>query len=98
MAERIRILIVDDHPAIRKGLIAALEPEPDMEIVGSAATGIRDLGENAARAFHNKSGSRQAYRNRDHRIGRRDRMTTVGFVPILVLLDVSISALAQMTG
>ena len=38
MAERIRILIVDDHPAIRKGLIATLEPEPDMEIVGSAAT------------------------------------------------------------
>jgi DNA-binding NarL/FixJ family response regulator len=38
MSDRIRILIVDDHPAIRKGLIATLEPEPDMEIVGSAAT------------------------------------------------------------
>jgi two-component system NarL family response regulator len=38
MTERIRILIVDDHPAIRKGLTATLEPEPDMEIVGSAAT------------------------------------------------------------
>jgi DNA-binding NarL/FixJ family response regulator len=38
MTERIRILIVDDHPAIRKGLIATLEPEPDMEIVGAAAT------------------------------------------------------------
>jgi two-component system NarL family response regulator len=38
MAERIRILIVDDHPAIRKGLIATLEPEPDMEIIGTAAT------------------------------------------------------------
>jgi two-component system NarL family response regulator len=38
MEERIRILIVDDHPAIRKGLTATLEPEPDMEIVGSAAT------------------------------------------------------------
>jgi two-component system, NarL family, response regulator len=38
MAENIRILIVDDHPAIRKGLTATLEPEPDMEIVGSAAT------------------------------------------------------------
>jgi two-component system NarL family response regulator len=36
--ERIRILIVDDHPAIRKGLIATLDPEPDMEIVASAAT------------------------------------------------------------
>lgn len=39
MSTRIRILIVDDHPAIRKGLTATLEPEPDMEVVGSAATG-----------------------------------------------------------
>jgi DNA-binding NarL/FixJ family response regulator len=38
MTARIRILIVDDHPAIRKGLAATLEPEPDMEVVGSAAT------------------------------------------------------------
>src|SRR2546425_7574130 len=38
MTERIRILVVDDHPAIRKGLAATLDPEPDMEVVGSAAT------------------------------------------------------------
>jgi two-component system NarL family response regulator len=38
MAERIRILIVDDHPAIRKGLVATLEPELDMEVVGTATT------------------------------------------------------------
>jgi DNA-binding NarL/FixJ family response regulator len=39
MAEqRIRILVVDDHPAIRKGLIATLEPEPDMEVIASAGT------------------------------------------------------------
>jgi DNA-binding NarL/FixJ family response regulator len=36
--ERIRILIVDDHPAIRKGLMATLEPEPDMEVIASAGT------------------------------------------------------------
>lgn len=36
MAEHIRILVVDDHPAIRKGLVATLQPEPDMEIVGTA--------------------------------------------------------------
>lgn len=36
----IRILIVDDHPAIRRGLVATLEPEPDFEIVGTAATAI----------------------------------------------------------
>ena len=38
MNPRIRILIVDDHPTIRKGLQATLEPEPDMEIVGAAAS------------------------------------------------------------
>jgi DNA-binding NarL/FixJ family response regulator len=36
--QRIRILVVDDHPAIRKGLIATLAPEPDMEVVASAMT------------------------------------------------------------
>lgn len=38
MAEHIRILVVDDHPAIRKGLVATLQPEPDMEVVGTAAS------------------------------------------------------------
>ena len=37
--KRIRILIVDDHPVVLKGLTATLTPEPDMEVVGSAATG-----------------------------------------------------------
>jgi DNA-binding NarL/FixJ family response regulator len=36
---RIRILTVDDHPIMRKGLAATLGPEPDMEVVASAATG-----------------------------------------------------------
>jgi DNA-binding NarL/FixJ family response regulator len=36
---QIRILIVDDHPIVRKGLAATIEPEPDMEVVGSAGTG-----------------------------------------------------------
>jgi len=38
MKQRIRVLVVDDHPAIRKGLSATLEPEPDMKVVGVAAT------------------------------------------------------------
>jgi two-component system NarL family response regulator len=40
---RIRILIVDDHPMVRKGLEATIEPEPDMEVVGMAATGEQAL-------------------------------------------------------
>ncbi len=34
----IRILIVDDHPAICKGLAAIFEPELDIEVVGVATT------------------------------------------------------------
>lgn len=37
----IRILIVDDHPLMRRALIAAIETEPDMEVVGTAVNGIQ---------------------------------------------------------
>ncbi|HYL73912.1 MAG TPA: response regulator transcription factor [Bryobacteraceae bacterium] len=43
----IRVLIVDDHPIVRKGLSATIEPEPGMEVVGSAGTGPEAL-----RLFH----------------------------------------------
>ncbi len=35
----IRILVVDDHPIVRKGLVEVLAGEPGMEVVGEAATG-----------------------------------------------------------
>jgi DNA-binding NarL/FixJ family response regulator len=38
-AQRIRILVVQEHPAIRRGLVAALEAEPDMRVLSSAAVG-----------------------------------------------------------
>jgi two-component system NarL family response regulator len=38
MENIIRILVVDDHPSIRRGLAATLDPEPDMEVVGAAAS------------------------------------------------------------
>ncbi len=39
MAERIRVLLADDHPVLRAGLRALLEAEPGLEVVGEAATG-----------------------------------------------------------
>jgi two-component system NarL family response regulator len=36
---RIRVLIVDDHSIVRTGLAATIDPEPDMEVIGSAANG-----------------------------------------------------------
>ncbi|MBX6341317.1 MAG: response regulator transcription factor, partial [Thermomicrobiaceae bacterium] len=35
----IRILVVDDHPVVREGLVAILDAQPDMAVVGEAADG-----------------------------------------------------------
>jgi DNA-binding NarL/FixJ family response regulator len=36
----IRVLVVDDHPVVRHGLIAILRYEQDIEVVGDAADGV----------------------------------------------------------
>lgn len=38
-ARPIRVLCVDDHPLIRKGIASILEYEPDMQLVGEAENG-----------------------------------------------------------
>lgn len=39
MTERITVLIVDDHDIVRQGVRAFLEAQPDLQIVGEAASG-----------------------------------------------------------
>jgi NarL family two-component system response regulator LiaR len=36
----IRILVVDDHAVVRKGILALLATEPGIEVVGEASTGL----------------------------------------------------------
>jgi len=43
MADSIRILIVDDHAVVRKGLVMVLRQEPDFEVIGEAENGIKGL-------------------------------------------------------
>jgi DNA-binding NarL/FixJ family response regulator len=42
-AGAIRILTVDDHALLRKGIAALLNAEPDMELVAEAANGRKQL-------------------------------------------------------
>jgi len=44
----IRVLVVDDHPIVRAGLVGLLDVEDDMEIVGEAADGEQALSRTAA--------------------------------------------------
>lgn len=50
MTAPIRVLIVDDHPVVRDGLAAMLTTQPDLHVVGEAASGadalrqVADLG------------------------------------------------------
>ena len=39
MSEPIRILLADDHPVVRDGLVAILSTQPDFEVVGEAGNG-----------------------------------------------------------
>lgn len=39
MDAHIRILVADDHPVVRDGLVAMLGTQPDFDVVGEAATG-----------------------------------------------------------
>jgi DNA-binding NarL/FixJ family response regulator len=41
--ERIRIVVVDDHDVVRRGLLTVLGGEPDLEVVGAAEGGTQAL-------------------------------------------------------
>lgn len=41
--EKIKVIVVDDHPLFRQGVIDSFSLEPDIEVVGQAETGERAL-------------------------------------------------------
>lgn len=43
MGERVRVLVVDDHPVVRDGLRGQLSAEADIEVVAEAASGEEAL-------------------------------------------------------
>lgn len=42
-AEGIRVFCVDDHPLVREGIAAIIKSQPDMQLIGGAATGKEGL-------------------------------------------------------
>jgi DNA-binding NarL/FixJ family response regulator len=38
-----RILVVDDHPLLRKGFVFVISSEADMEVIGEAGDGLEAL-------------------------------------------------------
>ena len=40
---QIRVLTVDDHPLLRKGVVALVNAEPDMRVVAEASTGLEAI-------------------------------------------------------
>lgn len=43
MSERIQIIVVDDHPLFRDGVVQTLQAEPDIEIVGQATNAAQAI-------------------------------------------------------
>jgi DNA-binding NarL/FixJ family response regulator len=43
MNKRIRVMIVDDHPMVRRGLATFLKSAPDIELVGEAGSGVEAI-------------------------------------------------------
>ena len=43
MADRIRVLVVDDHHVVRQGLVALLNIMSDIEVVGEASDGLEAI-------------------------------------------------------
>lgn len=46
--DRIRILIADDHPVVRDGLVAILGTQPDFEVIAEAGDGSETVAQAAA--------------------------------------------------
>src|SRR5262245_24764640 len=48
MSDPIRLIVADDHPVVREGLVAILSTQPDFDVVGEAANGA----EVVEKAYH----------------------------------------------
>ena len=69
----IRVLLVDDHALARTGLRMVLDAEPDIEVVGEAATGRQAVAQRAPARARRRADGRPDARARRDRSDARDR-------------------------
>ena len=43
MSDEIRVIIADDHPIVRRGLVQVIETEPDLKVLAEAGDGVEAL-------------------------------------------------------
>ena len=64
MSDLIRVLVADDHPVVRQGLVSIITPGHGMQVVGEAANGVEAVAQARTAARRDSDGLADAVQDR----------------------------------